>query len=248
MVNILTIKSFDDNYIWLIKDAASNHCIVVDPGDAAPVLEMINQQELILDAILLTHHHHDHTGGVKALQASLENEITIYSQQRHDQQTIQFFDDKFALTVMAIPGHTLDHIAFYNDKYLFCGDTLFSGGCGRVFEGTHAQMFDSLSKLRALNDETQVYCAHEYTQNNLIFALDVEPSNQDLIAYVKQVAKMRQQGLATIPTTINKEKAINPFFRYDKIPLKATLENKLALRIDSPLACFTELRRYKDNF
>jgi len=248
VVNILTIKSFDDNYIWLIRDASSNHCIVVDPGDAKPVLAMLEQQSLILDAILLTHHHHDHTGGVNELQASLDNEIKIYSQQLTDKQCIHFFDGKFSLTVMTVPGHTLDHIAFYNDEYLFCGDTLFSGGCGRVFEGTYKQMFESLSKLRMLNNKTLVYCAHEYTQNNLIFALDVEPSNQDLINYIKKVAKTRQQGLATIPSAIKQEKSVNPFFRYDKISLKATLENKLAQRIDSSLACFTELRRYKDTF
>ena len=252
MVNILTINAFDVNYIWLIKDQKSNHCLVVDPGDAAPVLELLNQQDLILDAILLTHHHHDHTGGVAMLQSELNgragNDLLIYSQQSLTTQAIDFFEGRFSLRIMALPGHTLDHIAFYNEQYLFCGDTLFSGGCGRVFEGTLAQMFESLLKLKSLNDETFVYCAHEYTQNNLIFALAVDPTNDELRAYIKQVAKKRQQGLPTIPSTIAREKAINPFFRCDNMQLKASLGNKLAKYIDSPLDCFSELRRYKDSY
>ena len=256
MVNILTIKAFTDNYIWLIKDSQSEHCIVVDPGDAHPVLEVLEAQQLIVDAVLLTHHHDDHAGGVEALLSVRDENIQVYSKNRlfpqsqlvKEGQTLTFFEGRFSLKVMEVPGHTLDHLAYYNERLLFCGDTLFSGGCGRVFEGTHLQMFTALSRLAELGDATQVYCAHEYTQNNLIFALQLEPKNQALLDYIQQVSKKRQQGLATIPTTIGLEKQINPFFRCQQESLCNALQKQLAQPLTSPVACFRALRLYKDRF
>ncbi|PKF63043.1 hydroxyacylglutathione hydrolase [Psychromonas sp. psych-6C06] len=256
MVNVLTIPSFSDNYIWLIKDSQSQHCIVVDPGDATPVLEMIESQNLILDAILITHKHYDHIDGVAQLLSALGEDINVFSKNKLfpestqvvEGQSIHCFEDRFVLQVMEVPGHTLDHIAFYNNELLFCGDTLFSGGCGRVFEGTHTQMFDALCRLRELDNDTKVYCAHEYTISNLTFALAIEPKNNALITYMKAVAKKRQQGLASIPTSIGVEKQINPFFRCDQDELINHLQNQLAKPLQSGLDTFTALRTHKDNF
>ncbi|MGB5444245.1 MAG: hydroxyacylglutathione hydrolase [Psychromonas sp.] len=255
MVNVITIHAFKDNYIWLIKDSQSQHCIIVDPGDAAPVLEILEHEQLVIDAILLTHHHADHIGGVEALVAQDEN-IAIYSQNRlfkrskliTEADTLSFFDGRFSLQVMEVPGHTLDHVVFYNEQLLFCGDTLFSGGCGRVFEGTNEQMFSSLSRLALLPKETEVYCAHEYTQNNLIFAHHIEPKNTLLLNYIQQVSKKRQQGLPTIPTTIGLEMAINPFLRCQQKTVINSLQAQLGLELQAGVSCFNALRNYKNDF
>jgi len=255
MFSVLTIPAFDDNYIWLIKDSQSNRCVVVDPGDASPVLGILASQELILDAILITHHHHDHTGGVKDLlldnpncqvfcKKALFDSVTLVD----EGEVLNFFDDRLTLNVWQVPGHTLDHIVYFNEEMLFCGDTLFSAGCGRVFEGTHEQMYTALSRLADLPADTKIYCAHEYTQNNLIFALHVDPNNSALVAYVQQVAKLRQQGLPSIPTTIKNEIIINPFLRATDEELINNLQSLLAKPISKGIQCFKELRIYKDNF
>lgn len=256
MVNILTIKAYNDNYIWLIKDSQSQHCIVVDPGDAVPVLEVLASQELIIDAILLTHHHYDHVDGVEKLLAESDQNIPVYSKNKlfaqsllvEEGQQLHFFDSRFSFTVMEVPGHTLDHLAYYNEDLIFCGDTLFSAGCGRLFEGTPEQMYSSLSRIAQLPDSTKVYCAHEYTQNNLVFAHHLEPKNQMIKEYIQSAAKQRQQGVSTIPTTIALEKAVNPFLRCEKSSLVNSLQSRLAERLDDPLSCFTALRNYKDHF
>lgn len=255
MFSVLTIPAFDDNYIWLIKDSQSQGCIVVDPGDATPVLAILESQQLTLEAILITHHHHDHTGGVKELLLANPNcnvfcKKALFSNTNltDEGETLHFFDNRLTFNVWQVAGHTLDHIAYFNDEMLFCGDTLFSGGCGRVFEGTHEQMYTALSRLASLPPETKVYCAHEYTQNNLIFALHVDPNNSALITYIQQVAKLRQQGLPSIPTTIKNEVLINPFLRTFDVQLINSLQGLLTKPIDKGVQCFKELRVYKDNF
>ncbi|WP_409440063.1 hydroxyacylglutathione hydrolase [Psychromonas sp. GE-S-Ul-11] len=255
MFTVLTIPAFDDNYIWLIKDSQSQRCVVVDPGEAEPVLAILAAQDLFIEAILITHHHHDHTGGVAALIADNPG-IKVFSKAPlfegatlvDDNDQVSLLDGRLTLKVCQVAGHTLDHIAYFNEQVLFCGDTLFSGGCGRVFEGTHQQMYQALSRLSSLNDNTKVYCAHEYTQNNLIFALAVDPNNQDLLAYIKQVSKLRQQGVPTIPTTIAKEKLINPFLRCEDPALLANVQNILAQPITAGEGLFKALRTHKDHF
>jgi hydroxyacylglutathione hydrolase len=256
MVNVITIPAFNDNYIWLIKDSQSQHCILVDPGDAAPVLEIVKSQSLVVDAIIITHKHNDHIGGVDDLLSAFNEQIKLYSKaplflnsiQVKDNQTLSFFEGRFSLKVMEVPGHTLDHVVYYNEKMLFSGDTLFSAGCGRVFEGTHQQMFDALSQLANLPDSTDVYCAHEYTENNLAFAYALEPKNKALLSYMHRVAKKRQLGLPTIPTNIALEKTINPFLRCEDLSLVNHLQNKLAIPLIAGVETFSALRTYKDNF
>ena len=255
MFSILTIPAFDDNYIWLIKDSQSQRCVVVDPGDAIPVLEVLKAQQLTIEAIILTHHHHDHIGGVDALLKDNSN-IKVFSKKAlfvdthliDEGDDLSFFDSRLKLHVWQVAGHTLDHVIYFNEQILFCGDTLFSAGCGRVFEGSHQQMFSALARLATLNLETKVYCAHEYTQSNLSFALHVDPNNINLPIYVKQVSKLRQQGLPSLPTTIKCEKSINPFLRTFEDDLVNNLQNILAKPIEKGLQCFEELRSYKDHF
>ena len=255
MFSVLTIPAFDDNYIWLIKDSQSKRCVVVDPGDATPVLEILESQQLTIEAIIITHHHQDHTGGVKDL-VSGNSQIKVFGktplfENMHlvdEGDQVSFFDNKLTFNVWQVAGHTLDHIVYFNEEMLFCGDMLFSAGCGRVFEGTHLQMFDALSRLATLDENMKVYCAHEYTQNNLIFALHVDPNNSALITYVKEVAKLRQQGLPSIPTTIKNEIAINPFLRSSDEQLTNNLQNLLAKPITKGMQCFKELGVCRDNF
>jgi len=255
MFSVLTIPAFNDNYIWLIKDSQSQRCIVVDPGDANPVLAILEELSLEIEAILITHHHQDHTGGVDTLLATNPN-IKVFCKAPlfkgailvDEGSQLSFFEQRLTLNVWQVAGHTLDHIVYFNEQMLFCGDTLFSGGCGRLFEGSYEQMLKALSRLSTLPDETNVYCAHEYTQNNLVFALHVEPNNSDLIEYIKQVSKWRQQGLPSIPTTIKREKLINPFLRTLKPELINHLQALLAKPITPGLNCFEELRVYKDIF
>ena len=219
MFDVIRIPAFKDNYIWLLRKGAS--AAVVDPGDARPVLEVLDREGLSLTSIFVTHHHADHQGGVSSLLAKHPAEVfgpaaeSIHGITRplHGGETIRaaFCDDEFQ--VIAVPGHTLGHIAYYGAGCLFCGDTLFAGGCGRLFEGSAAQLADSLARLAALPDETAVYCAHEYTEANLRFALAVEPGNRRLQSRVNDVAVARAKGWATVPSTIGLEKASNPFLR-----------------------------------
>jgi hydroxyacylglutathione hydrolase len=219
MFNVIRIPAFKDNYIWLLRKGAS--AAVVDPGDARPVLDLLDREGLSLASILVTHHHADHQGGVAELLAHYPAEvfgpaaesITGLSRPLSGGETVRIAACDVEFQVIAVPGHTLGHIAYYGAGCLFCGDTLFAGGCGRLFEGTAAQMADSLARLAELPDETAVYCAHEYTQANLRFALAVEPGNRRLQSRVNEVARARASGLATVPSTMAIEKASNPFLR-----------------------------------
>lgn len=252
MLTIKSIPAFNDNYIWLIH-SPDNHCVVVDPGDATPVLAFLEQEQLELDAILITHHHHDHIGGISELKRRYPNihivapsaePIPGVSQSVDDGDQVEIFGERFM--VLGVPGHTAGHVAYVGDGKLFCGDTLFSAGCGRLFEGTAEQMYDSLQKLSALPDETEVYCAHEYTSSNLAFALVAEQDNPHLQRYREEVSRMRAQGISTIPSTLKQEKLINPFLRCDQLSIKKSVANKAVN--DSDVETFAALRRWKDEF
>lgn len=252
MLHIKSIPAFNDNYIWLIKNS-DNRCAVVDPGDAEPVLNYLNQHDLKLEAILITHHHHDHIGGIAELVRqhpevnvvgpASEPVPTLTHEVRAGDQ-IELFGEVFL--ILGLPGHTHGHIGYVGDGKLFCGDVLFSAGCGRVFEGTMEEMYTSLNKICALSEETEVYCAHEYTASNIAFALAVEPDNELLQQYRDKVNRRRGQNVPTIPTTIRQEKWINPFLRTDQPSIIKSVTNRT--RKTDPLSIFTALREWKNEF
>lgn len=254
-VSVFPIKAFNDNYIWCLQN--QTHCVVVDPGDAAPVLAYCQDNQLTLSAILITHHHWDHTGGIDGLLAAFPN-IPVYGPQNKEIKQINFRlseGDDVELTklgvnfsVLEVPGHTLDHIAYYGDIGLFCGDTLFSAGCGRLFEGSPQQMFQSLAKLTALPENTAVYCTHEYTMANIAFAEAVEPTNQALIDYKHWAKQQREQNIPTLPSSIQRELSVNPFLRCDSPELVTNVSQNMGVTLASEQATFASLRSWKDNF
>jgi hydroxyacylglutathione hydrolase len=252
MFEVIRIPAFKDNYIWLLRKGAS--AVVVDPGDALPVLEVLESAGLTLAAILITHHHADHQGGVAGLLAHFPVEvfgpatesITGLSQPLRGGETIVLPTLGVELQVFAVPGHTLGHLAYYGGGCLFCGDTLFGGGCGRLFEGTPAQMLDSLTLLAALPGPTAVYCAHEYTEANLRFALAVDSANPMLRQRAADAAVTRAEGLATVPSTLALEWATNPFLRCGEPALVAAAGRRMAP--GDRLSVFTALREWKNVF
>lgn len=219
-LKIDAIPAFSDNYIWLISND-SNICAVVDPGDADPVIDVLQQRGLNLKYILLTHHHPDHTGGVAALKSKYkaivfgpdDSRIPQVDQVCVEGDTVRLAELDALFSVLEVPAHTRSHIAFYGENAIFSGDTLFSLGCGRLFEGTATQMQSSLDKLAALPPDTMNYCAHEYTQSNCAFALMVEPENTALLERAKEINQLRSHGKITLPTSIGQELATNPFLR-----------------------------------
>ncbi|MDQ3061113.1 MAG: hydroxyacylglutathione hydrolase [Pseudomonadota bacterium] len=253
---LIPIPAFTDNYLWLLHDG--KRALVVDPGEAEPVLRTLAEHGLQLASILVTHHHADHTGGVDALRQvtgarvygpateSIPEPFTRLQQG----DTVQALGLDFQ--VLDVPGHTAGHIAFYTpdmdgQPLLFCGDTLFSGGCGRLFEGTPAQMLASLDKLAALPGATRVCCAHEYTLANLRFALAAEPDNAALAAYQGHCLRLREQGLPTLPATLAQERLINPFLRTRQATLVAAAQRRDASAHDD-VAVFATLRQWKNQF
>ena len=253
MFDVIRIPAFKDNYIWLLRNGAA--AVVVDPGDARPVIDVLEREGLSLAAILITHHHADHQGGVASLLARwpcavfgpAAESITGLAQPLSGGETIRVDALDAEFRVLAVPGHTLGHIAYYGAGCLFCGDTLFGAGCGRLFEGTPAQMLDSLERLAALPDDTAVYCAHEYTEANLRFALAVEAGNRRLQARVDEVAVARAKGWSTVPSTIALEKATNPFLRCREPEVIASARRK-APGSNGSLQVFTALREWKNNY
>ncbi len=256
LLKLLALPAFDDNYLWVLQNGSQ--ALVVDPGDAAPVQALLARNGLNLAAILVTHHHGDHTGGVAELREA--SGATVYgpASERIPAPFIPLRENDTLTAlgvewrVVDVPGHTAGHIAFYagdvNGKpLLFCGDTLFSGGCGRLFEGTPAQMLASLDKLSALPGNTVVCCTHEYTLSNLRFALAVEPGNQDLQAYYAHCVKSRAAGESTLPTSIENEHRINPFLRSRQPAVKAAA-HQFDPAADGDVAVFAALRQWKNQF
>ena len=254
-VQVYPVKAFQDNYIWTIHDGTA--AVVVDPGDAEPVLLYLENNRLTLHAILITHHHPDHIGGIAKLKSRFP--VPIYGPRHEniehlshelvegDQVLIESLGLK--LSVFDIPGHTAGHIAYYDDEHLFCGDTLFSCGCGRLFEGTPKQMHESLDKLTKLPDSTKVYCTHEYTLANIAFSRTVDPNNECLAAYENTVRRLRARDEVTLPSTIGHEKKVNPFIRTkepDIAHAAANVANSTSTK--NSLEIFTVLRKLKDNF
>jgi hydroxyacylglutathione hydrolase len=259
MIQIDALPAFTDNYIWLLQDPASQRCAVVDPGDAAPVFAWLAQHPgWQLSDILVTHHHHDHVGGVAELKAGTGARVLGPAAENIPARDIALVDNDqiqvlgLAFTVYAVPGHTLGHIAFYHDDattpLLFSGDTLFAAGCGRLFEGTPEQMHHSLSRLGELPDNTLVYCTHEYTLSNLRFALAVEPNNPDIAERFAQVTAWRNENRISLPSNLALERRTNPFIRTGETSVKEKADERTGSDNQSPSAIFAALRAWKDKF
>jgi hydroxyacylglutathione hydrolase len=254
MINIEPIKAFNDNYIWL---ATTNEgSIVIDPGEAHKTIKYLKENDLNLDAILITHHHFDHTGGIEDMLKFRNvnvygpvNNIPSINKQLRDGDLFSVIGIDFK--IIEIPGHTLDHIAFFSENngnpVLFCGDTLFSSGCGRVFEGTFEQMHKSILKLKSLPANTKIYSGHEYTQSNLKFAMEVEPLNQKLISRYNDVQDLLNKGIPTLPTTLELELEVNPFLRCHAREVQNSVVKQFNTSNHED-EIFKALRQWKDNF
>ena len=258
MAAIIPIRAFDDNYIWAIREG--RHAVVVDPGDAAPVERWLAREGVALAAILVTHHHGDHVGGVVAL--SVRRGIPVFGPAREDipgrtralaeGDAVELEHPPLRLHVVNVPGHTAGHIAYVGeiDRYpvAFVGDTLFAGGCGRLFEGTPAQMASSLAKLASLPGDTHVYCAHEYTLANLRFARAVEPDSEALAARIARDEARRERDVPTVPSTIEDERATNPFLRAAVPAVFAAAQRHAGRPLADPVDAFAVLREWKNTF
>jgi len=248
MLKISCLPIFTDNYIWLLQN--DQQVIAVDPGDAAPLKTWLAEHQCELSGILITHHHHDHTDGLAELA---QPDLPIYGPAGIEyvnhvlagNENITLLGTTFQ--VIPTPGHTLDHLSYFGAGALFCGDTLFAGGCGRLFEGSHEQLFHSLQRLAALPPQTWVCCTHEYTLSNLRFALAVDPAHADTLKRQSIESEKRSRNLPTLPSTIALELATNPYLRVDDAAFASALAQQTGCR-NTALDCFTTLRRWKDTF
>jgi hydroxyacylglutathione hydrolase len=257
MLKVRPLRAFHDNYIWLIHGPEdARRVAVVDPGDAAPVELALDERGLELAAILITHHHGDHTGGIRALLDRFDapvygpaaESIPGRTHALRDGDAVRLASLGLNFEVIEVPGHTAGHIAYYGHGALFCGDTLFSGGCGRLFEGTPAQMTASLDRLASLPDATRVYCAHEYTLANLRFAATVEPDNRALADYASQARAMRAEDRPTLPSTVGRERAVNPFLRCDSPAVVRAAQTHSGRPLADRVEVFATVRAWKDSF
>jgi len=257
MLSIHPIRAFRDNYIWVIHN--QNHAAVIDPGIASPVIDYLLSNKLRLIAILITHHHNDHTGGNAELLQSfdvpvygpLNESIATVSHPLREGDQVNLEEMSLNLKVLDTPGHTRGHIAYYGSNpfnVVFCGDTLFSCGCGRVFEGTAQQMYQSLQKLSQLPNDTLIFCTHEYTLGNIQFAKAVDPENASLINFEIDAQELRNLNIPTVPTTLTLEKKINPFIRCEQRKIIDSAQNFSGRLLSDPVKVFTVLREWKNNF
>ncbi|MBV0932179.1 hydroxyacylglutathione hydrolase [Marinobacterium weihaiense] len=258
MFDVTPIPAFNDNYIWALTSArAPGETVVVDPGDAVPVLNWLQQQGLKLSAILITHHHHDHTGGADQLRkhgsapvyGPVDSPFEGITNPLRDGDTLSILGH--TLNIKAVPAHTRDHISYLQPEdtpQLFCGDTLFLAGCGRLFEGTARQMLDAMNYFSSLDDSTEVYCTHEYSLANLAFAASVEPGNADIRRVHEHCHRLRQQGHPTLPSSIQQERHINPFMRTAETAVAQAAEHFNGNPLESEVAVLAALREWKNRF
>ncbi|ANI84410.1 hydroxyacylglutathione hydrolase [Kosakonia oryzae] len=251
-MNLNSIPAFQDNYIWVLNND-NGRCLIVDPGEAAPVLQALEEKQWQPEAIFLTHHHNDHVGGVKELRQRYPDVVVYGPSETQDKGATHIVADGQVISVLghefsifATPGHTLGHICFFSFPYLFCGDTLFSGGCGRLFEGTATQMYQSFCKINALPDETVICCAHEYTLGNMKFAISILPEDPALNEYYREVKELRAKNQKTLPVILKNERRINLFLRTKDIDLIEVINKETNLQ--HPEERFAWLRAKKDNF
>lgn len=250
------VRAFADNYIWMILNDARSQCAIVDPGDAEPVIRWLEREGVEPVSILITHHHGDHVGGIKSLLArypALEvygpasERIPAITHSLGEGDVVHLDGLGVEFQVLDVPGHTAGHIAYLGEGALFCGDTLFAGGCGRVFDGTFQQLCASLKKIRALPEDTLVYCAHEYTLDNLGFAKWVEPDNPDLQVRDDEDMALQERGIPTVPSRLSLEMATNPFLRFDVPAVIQRAEEQAGRSLAGDCEVFTVLRQWKDS-
>ena len=256
MLTIEPILAFHDNYIWMISHPESKKVIIVDPGESENVLAVLRKRQLSLAAILITHHHYDHTNGIATILKNfpapvygpLRDVVPLCSHKLKEGDVITFPELSATFSVLDIPGHTLGHIAFVGEGVLFCGDTLFTAGCGRLFEGSVKQIVDSLAKLSSLPDDTNIYCGHEYTAANLAFAQTIEPDNPAILQRIADTNAKRAQGLPTVPASIALEKQTNPFLRCHIEKVITAAEKHCNQSLSDSVAVFAEIRQWKNHF
>lgn len=252
---IVPISALKDNYIWCIQDPIMHNAWVVDPGDAQPVIHYLHQHHLLLSGILITHHHADHSAGVPEL-LRYAGDVPVFGAHNSSTRFISYpvregerIDfNGWLFTVLAIPGHTLDHVAYHGAGILFCGDTLFSAGCGKIFEGDAKMMYHSMSQLQALDDQTKIYCGHEYTLSNLSFAQHVDPQNKYITQKIQLVKSIIKKGGCTLPALLADEKKVNPFLRCDVPEIIVAVEKQAGKKLDNPVDVFHYLREWKNSF
>jgi len=256
MLEIIPITALKDNYIWVLKNKKNRHAVIVDPSEHEPVLKFIKTEGLIPVAILITHHHWDHVGGIAGLIS--EYNLPVYAPKKEmvkgstnlvaEGDIVNLPELNLDISVLDVPGHTAGAIAYYSERMLFSGDTLFTAGCGRLFEGSPEQMYRSLSKLKKLPDDTLVYCGHEYTVSNLQFAASVEKNNKIIQKRLNTAKQSRQQNLPTVPATLKIEKQTNPFLRCEEKSVIDAAILREGKKLTNSIEVFATIRRWKDSF